>query len=71
MADAVDPARQDVEQQAANELVGAEGHDLPPVGAAAAIVLVAERHSAAVEPDQAAVGDNARGLALSQRYAIV
>ncbi len=42
MADAVEAARQDVEQEAADELVGGERHDLLAVGAVAAIVLVAE-----------------------------
>ena len=39
VADAVEALRQDVEQEAADELVGGECHDLLAVGAAAAIVL--------------------------------
>ena len=30
--DAVEPTRQSVQQEAADELVGGQGHDLPPVG---------------------------------------
>src|SRR3546814_2328721 len=36
VADAVEPARQGVEQEAADELVSGEGHDLLAVGAALA-----------------------------------
>ena len=39
MADAVEVARQDIEQEAADELVGAERHDLLAIDAAAAIIL--------------------------------
>ena len=49
VADAVEAARQDVEQEAADELVGGERHDLLAVGAVAAIVLVAEGDAALVE----------------------
>ena len=42
VADAMEPARQDVEQEPADELVGAERHDLLTVGSVAAIILVAE-----------------------------
>ena len=49
VADAMEAARQDVEQEAADELVGGERHDLLPVGAVAAIVLVAEGDAALVE----------------------
>ena len=48
MTDAVEAARQDVQQKAADELVGGQRHDLIPLGAAATIVLVAERHPALV-----------------------
>ena len=47
--DAMEAARQDMEQEAADELVGGERHDLLPVGAVAAIVLVAEGDAALVE----------------------
>ena len=49
VADAVEALRQDVEQEAADELVGGERHDLLPVGAGAAIVLVAEGDAGLVE----------------------
>ena len=49
MPDAMEAARQDMEQEAADELVGRERHDLLPVGAVAAIVLVAEGDAALVE----------------------
>ena len=39
VTDAMEAARQDVEQEAADELVGGERHDLLPVGARATIVL--------------------------------
>ena len=52
--DAMEAARQDVEQEAADELVGRQRHDLLPVGAVAAIVLVAEGDAGLVEGDQAA-----------------
>ncbi len=42
VTDAVEPARQDVEEEAADELVRGERHDLLAVGTTAAIVLVAE-----------------------------
>ena len=57
MPDAMEAARQDVEQEAADELVGRERHDLLPVGAVAAIILVAEGDASLVEGDQAAVRD--------------
>ena len=41
VADAVEPAWQAVQQEAADELVGAEGHDLLPVWRGATIVLAA------------------------------
>src|SRR5213076_1550039 len=40
VTDAVEAARQDVEQEAADELVGGERHNLLTLGPAAAIVLV-------------------------------
>ena len=49
VADAVEAARQDVEQEAADELVGGERHDLLPLGAVAAIILVAEGDAGLVE----------------------
>jgi hypothetical protein len=53
----VKAAWQNVDQETADELVGEEGHDLLPVSASAAVILVAERDLIAVEGDEAAVGD--------------
>lgn len=39
VADAVEALRQDVDQEAADELVGTKRHDLLPAGAAAAVIL--------------------------------
>jgi hypothetical protein len=39
VADAVEPARQDVEQEAADELVGSERHHLLSIGTIAAVIL--------------------------------
>ena len=64
MADAMEPARQVVQQEAANELVGGKRHDLLAVGTAAAIVLVAEGDTRLVEADEAGVRDgDAMGVA--------
>ena len=57
MANAVEPARQDVKQEAADELVDAERHDLLAVRTIAAIVLVAEGDAGLVEGEQPAVQD--------------
>ena len=53
--DAMEATRQDMEQEAADELVGGERHDLLPVGAVATVVLVAECDATLVEADEAAV----------------
>src|SRR5215218_9383227 len=55
VADAVEAARQDVEQEAADELVGGKGHDLLPVGSVTAVILVAEGDAGLVEGEQAPV----------------
>ena len=57
VADAVEPARQDMEQEAADELVGAERHGALPFAIIAAIVFVAEGDAGLVEADQATVRD--------------
>ncbi len=57
MTDAVEAARQDVEQEAADELVGTECHDALPVGAIAAIILVAECDAGLVEGEETSVRD--------------
>ncbi len=55
MADAVEAVGHGVLQEAADELVGREHHDLG--FAVLPIVLPSEAHLAVVEPDQATVGD--------------
>jgi hypothetical protein len=55
MADALKAVRQGVEQEAANELLGREGHDFA-LGTVA-IVAPAEADAAVFELDQPAVGD--------------
>lgn len=57
MADAVEAARQDMDQEPADELVGGQAHDLHPFTALGAVVFPAERHDALVGTDQAMVGD--------------
>ncbi len=49
MPDAVEAARQDVEQEAADELVGGQRHDLLALAAVAAVILVAEGDAGLVE----------------------
>ena len=51
------PLRQDVDEEAADELVGGERHDLVAVAALDAVVLPLEGDAVVVERDQAAVGD--------------
>jgi len=53
----VEPARQGVEEKAADELAGGEGHDLLPCGAGLAVILVAESDPGLVEPEETAVRD--------------
>ena len=55
--EAMEAARQDMEQEAADELVGTRRHDLLPFNAVASIVLVAEGDTVLIERDQAAVRD--------------
>ena len=52
MTNAVEPARQDMKQEAADELVDAERHDLLAVRTTAAIILVAEGDAGLVEGEQ-------------------
>jgi hypothetical protein len=60
--DAVEAGRQDVEQEAAHELAGVEGHDL--LAALVAVVLPAEADRAVGHADEPAVGDgDAMGVA--------
>ena len=45
VADPMEPTRQSVEQEAADELVSGDGHDLLAVGAALAIIFISEGDS--------------------------
>ncbi len=51
VADAVKALGKNMEQEPADELVGAERHHLLAIGAAAAIVLIAERNAVIAEAD--------------------
>ncbi len=57
MTDAMEALWKNVEQEAADELVGGECHDALPARAMEAIVLVAERDTGLVERDQPTVRD--------------
>ena len=57
MPDAVKAAWQDVEQEAADELVRRERHDALPLGTVATVVLVAEGDAGLVERNQTLVRD--------------
>ena len=62
MADAMEPLGEDVEQEAPDELVGSERHQLELV--VVAVVAPAETYLAAGERNQPAVGDgDAMGVA--------
>src|SRR5215467_10940706 len=64
VADAMKPLWQNVEQKAPDELVGAERHCAVPRRPIAAVILVAEGHTALVESNETAVGDrHAMGVA--------
>ena len=52
MPDAVEATRQDMEQETADELVDRERHDLLPIAAVTAVILVAEGDVRFVERDQ-------------------
>jgi len=55
MADAMKPLWQNVEQEAPDELIGAECHRAVPRLPVAAVILVAEGHTALVESNETAV----------------
>ncbi len=57
MTDTVEALRQDVEQEATDELVGAERHGALAVDTVASIILVAEGDAGLVERDEPAVRD--------------
>ena len=57
VTDAVEALRKDVEQEAADEFIGAQCHAALSVGAVTAIILVAEGDAVLVERDQPTVRD--------------
>ena len=57
MPDAVEATRQDMEQEAADELVRCERHDSLPLRTIAAVVLVAEGDAGLVERNQTVIRD--------------
>lgn len=57
MADAVEAARQDVQEKAADELGGVERHGLEPVAAFDPVVLPFEGDARVVEGDEPGIGD--------------
>ena len=57
MPDAVEATRQDMEQETADEPVDRERHDLLPIAAVTAVILIAEGDVRFVERDQATVRD--------------
>ena len=64
VSDAVEALRQDMDEEAANELVCCERHHLVAIGTFDPTVLVLEADSVFVERDQSAVGDSdAMGVA--------
>ena len=58
MADAVEPVGQDVDQEAADELVGGERHQLVACSNLGRVILPFESHALAVEGDEPAVGNS-------------
>ena len=60
VADAVQTFWQDVDEEAADELVGGERHLIVSIAALDAVVLPLEGDALLVEGDQAAVGDGDR-----------
>ena len=64
MANAVKTCWQDMDEEAADELVGREPHDLLPRVAIDAVILVPERDAGTAAGKQAAIGDgDAVGIA--------
>ena len=58
MTDAVEPVGQDMDQEAADELVGVERHQLVAGIGLGAVILPFESHAFAVEGDQPAIGNS-------------
>ena len=69
MADAVEAARQDVQEKAADELGGVERHGLEPVAAFDPVVLPFEGDALVVERDEPGVGDGDAGCSARDRRA--
>jgi len=64
VADTVEALGENVHQEAADELMGVEGHRLPAVGSIEAIVFAAECNAAVVGANEPAVGNgDAMGVA--------
>ena len=57
VADTMEASRQDVHQEAADELVGGERHHLEPIAPFGPIVFPLEAHTRCVECDQPSVGN--------------
>src|SRR3546814_6520783 len=57
VADAMEARRQDVEEKAADELIGGEGHALVSGATLGAVVLAFEGDAVVVEGGEAPVGD--------------
>src|SRR5262249_9003552 len=57
VTDAMEAGGQDVDQKAADELVGGERHHLGPVAPVGAVILPPEGHAGVAEGDEAAVRD--------------
>jgi hypothetical protein len=53
----MEATRQDVDEEAADELIDRERHDLVPLAALGAVILPFEGHAGIAGRDQAAVGD--------------
>jgi len=58
VADAVEPVGQDVDQEAADELVGVERDELVAGGALGPVIFAFEGHALAVEGDEPAIGNS-------------
>ena len=58
VSNAVETVGQDVDQKAADELVGVECHELVAVVGLGPVILPFERHALAVEDDEPAVGNS-------------
>ena len=57
VADAMEAAGQDMDEEAADELIGRERHDFLPIAAVGAVILPFEGDAGVADRDQATVGD--------------